>query len=633
MILCRTLGPVAVSVDGGSAPPELLWRKNLALLVYLARSPKRARTREHLIGLLWGDKPEGAARHSLNEAVRVLRRHAGDGGVETEAGQVRLVTGAVELDTERLDALLAAKDYRGAVELVAGEFLEGFGVSGASGFEDWMTAERTLWRGRSVDALLRRADELLGTGDLTGAHDAAQRALLLDPTSDVPVRGVMRCRALAGDRAGALECYETFAARLAGEVDTEPDTDTKALAERVRRERAWRLPAGAGGEGGGGGAGEAAAESRRAPLVGRARELARLLEPWTACRRDRRAAVVIVEGDAGTGKTRLAEELLGRARLDGAAVAAVRAVEADRDQPWSGVLGIARGGLLETPGVAGASPAALAELRDQGAPGAGLGRALVEGLRAVCEEQPVVVLVDDAQWLDRESLLALVAAARDLAREPLCFVFAAAPHPPRAELDELRVRIGRDVAGAAVRLEPLSGEALRDLARWALPRYNELELNRVARRVGTDSAGIPLLAVELLHAVAMGLDLRETKGAWPEPFKTLDQTLPGELPDAVVAAIRIGFRRLSPDAQRALAVAAVVGGRVSRERLGSGAGLHGEGLDAALDELEWQRWLAAEPRGYALVARIVRDVVERDMVTEGQRQRILAAIDGAAHLM
>src|SRR5439155_693014 len=122
----------------------------------------------------------------------------------------------------------------------------------------------------------------------------------------------------------------------------------------------------------------------------------------------------------------------------------------------------------------------------------------------------------------------------------------------------------------------------------ALPQYNELELDRLARRVGTDSAGIPLLAVELLHAVAMGLDLRETKGAWPEPFKTLDQTLPGELPDAVVAAIRIGFRRLTPEAQRALAVAAVVGGRVSRGTLGRGAGLRGEGLDAALDVLEWR---------------------------------------------
>ena len=47
----------------------------------------------------------------------------------------------------------------------------------------------------------------------------------------------------------------------------------------------------------------------------------------------------------------------------------------------------------------------------------------------------------------------------------------------------------------------------------------------------------------------------------------------------------------------------------------------------ALDELEWQRWLTAEPRGYTFVARIVRDVVDRDMVTPGQRQRIKDATE------
>src|SRR5439155_373997 len=88
-------------------------------------------------------------------------------------------------------------------------------------------------------------------------------------------------------------------------------------------------------------------------------------------------------------------------------------------------------------------------------------------------------------------------------------------------------------------------DALRTLARWALPAFGDVELDRITRRVATDSAGIPLLAVELLHAVASGLDLRETGGAWPEPLHTLDQTLPGDLPDAIVAAIRIEFRRLS----------------------------------------------------------------------------------------
>src|ERR687889_2814549 len=101
MISCQTLGPVGLSVDGAPAPAELLWRKHLGLLVYLARSP-RGRARKHLIGLLWGEKPEAAARHSLNEAIRLLRHYLGDGNVDTSGGQVRLAAGTVRLDIDRL---------------------------------------------------------------------------------------------------------------------------------------------------------------------------------------------------------------------------------------------------------------------------------------------------------------------------------------------------------------------------------------------------------------------------------------------------------------------------------------------------------------------------------------------------
>src|SRR3989442_7533027 len=80
MIVCRTLGPVSVEVDGAGAPTELMWRKNIALVVYLARSPKRARTRDHLIGVFWGDKAQDAARHSLNHAAGPPRPHQLEGG-------------------------------------------------------------------------------------------------------------------------------------------------------------------------------------------------------------------------------------------------------------------------------------------------------------------------------------------------------------------------------------------------------------------------------------------------------------------------------------------------------------------------------------------------------------------------
>jgi DNA-binding SARP family transcriptional activator len=624
-------------VDGGTAPAELLWRKNLALLVYLARSPKRSRARDHLIGLLWPEKPEAAARHSLNEALRVLRRCAGDTGLEARHDRIGLAADAVELDTDRFDALTAAGDWAGASALVGGEFLEGFAVPGVTDFEQWLAAERALWRARTVDALTRQADADLGRGRAAEAAGLAGRALALDPTAELAVRAAMRALALGGDRAAALAVHEVFAERLAAEGGGTPAGETNALARRIAGERS--PPRGAAGEA------TAGAASRRAPLVGREAELERLGAAWDGCRRTARAAVLIVTGDAGTGKSRLADEALARARLDGAAAAVVRAVGADAAEPWSGVFGVARGGLLDVPGVAAAPATALAAfvarlpewaerfgtaVRAAGGEGGGVpadppGLALRDVLRAVTAEQPVVVLVDDAHRLDQESLLALEAAARDLVATPFCLLLTRRAHPAPAELDELQSRLGRDVDGVALRLAPLSGDALRALAHWALPRYTDEELDRVTRRVASDSAGLPLLAVELLHAVALGLDLERISGAWPRPLRTLDQTLPGDLPEVVVGAIRVGFRRLSAAAQLVLAAVAVVQERVATAVLARATGLAAPELTAALDELEWERWLVAEPRGYAFVARIVRDIVARDLVTPGQRQRLLEA--------
>jgi predicted ATPase len=194
---------------------------------------------------------------------------------------------------------------------------------------------------------------------------------------------------------------------------------------------------------------------------------------------------------------------------------------------------------------------------------------------------------------------------------------------PSPEIERFRAGIGRDLTGTVMSLGPLEIAGLQELARRILPSFSEVEIDRVARRVGTDSAGIPLLAVELLRAVAHGMDLGVTTGAWPEPLKTLDQTLPGDLPTAVVGAIRVGFGRLSRRAREILAAASVLDDRVTLEVLARAVELPPGELTAALDELEWHRWLVSEPRGYGFAARIVRQVVARDMLTSGQRRRIL----------
>lgn len=629
---CRVLGPAVITVRGDPPHRDLLHKKNLALLVYLARSPARSRTREQLMELLWPDRDEKTARHSLREAIRVIKRHAGDDVIVAEPTRVRLEEGAVGVDIDELERLRQQGAWREAVQLVRGEFLEGFSVPGAVDFDHWLTTERMAWAHVALEIRVAAARDLKDAGRIGEAVQVANEALTAEPDADAAIQIVMTSLALAGDRAGALARYHAFVERLRG-FDAVPDAVTQQLAERVREEREWQPAETAKLKTG--------AETRRAPLVGRSDHLRQLAEAWARTRADGVPSLVLLEGDPGVGRTRIAEEFLARARLDGAITVTARAVAADLDEPWNGLIQLAGGGLANTPGAAGAAPEAVAVLAGHSeewadrfpggrreAPRAELGRAFREALRAVCREQEAVLVVDDAHWVDTESLHALDAMLRDLAGARVLLILTAVHRAERQELDRLRSRIGREVAGACVRLAPLSPAELRTLAEWAMPSYGPEQCDRLARRVATDSGGLPLLAVELLHAVAVGLDLERLRPDWPQPLRTLSQTLPSDLPEAAVGAIRVGFRRLGKAAQSVLVAAAVLGDRVPADRLAVACKLEGEVVEGALEELEWERWLVAEPRGYSLVAGIVRDVILRDMVTPGKRARILAAAGG-----
>jgi hypothetical protein len=121
------------------------------------------------------------------------------------------------------------------------------------------------------------------------------------------------------------------------------------------------------------------------------------------------------------------------------------------------------------------------------------------------------------------------------------------------------------------------------------------------------------------------MDLAEDGRAWPEEDRTDTDTLPGVFSDTMVAAIRVRFRRMSPEAQQVLIAAAVLDGPSTAARLARVTGLGAEPLAQALDEGEWERWLDADAQGYFFPARVVKEVIATDMATKGQRQRILDA--------
>lgn len=239
-VFCRVLGPVRVSVADADAPAELLWRKHVALLVYLARSPRKSRTREHLISLLWSDRDERQARHSLSEALRVLRRALGDDRLVADVDQVRLAPDAVMLDCDRFADLCERREWATAAALVDGEFLEGLAIPEANDFENWLAAERALWRAQALDALVQGVAADLARGDAASAARVGLRAVALDRTSEPAARAAMRALTLAGDRAEALRVADELAHALHDTLGAEASEETARLVARVRDTRVGR---------------------------------------------------------------------------------------------------------------------------------------------------------------------------------------------------------------------------------------------------------------------------------------------------------------------------------------------------------------------------------------------------------
>jgi tetratricopeptide (TPR) repeat protein len=452
---------------------------------------------------------------------------------------------------------------------------------------DWVRGVR-----READGLRRHARHLLASAllasDPLAAEEVAQQAVLADPFDERAVRDLMRAAVAAARPAAALTAYDALARRLRHELGTDPAAATSELHLAVLRESA--LPADPGTV--------PSARASAPVLVGRERELGDLERAWAAAG-DGLGRLVLVEGEAGIGKTRLMDALADRAGRTGGLVLRSRCHPTERSlflQPYVDAL---RPALLDQrepvlaellsgheavwttllPELADVLPAAPSEAGTAAIRRRRAYDAVVAVVRRLAVRRPVLLEVDDLHDGGAASVDLLGYLAQRLAGTGVLLVGGV-----RTEQQETVARLAD--RAERVRLGNLPASAVDALASAA-------GLAVLGPAVMARTGGHPLSVVECLRALAAG-----------------DTGVPASLADAVASRVA----GLAPEPRDAVEAASVLGQRVEPRRLADLAGTTELAAVRQCEELVRARLLVRSGAHYEFANDLVQECVLASLV-------------------
>ncbi len=372
------------------------------------------------------------------------------------------------------------------------------------------------------------------------------------------------------------------------------------------------------------------------PLVGRTRELAvieSLLE-----QQGEGPSVVIVSGEGGVGKSRLASELAARAAGRGWNVVSGRAYPVDTGVPYAlfsdaflpvlremdpdTLTVLSRGGETEL----GYLFPALGTGNDApNPPGGGepdelrirLKWNFVEFLKSFAARTPLLVVLEDLQWADESSLNLLHFIARQAARQPLALLCSyndteREQSPQLVQMERSLVSLG---AGTVHRLEPLAHEHVTELVARTFSVETSLVKEFAALLYGW-TRGNPFFLEETLKSVLASGRLTAEHGSWVG-WDSEDFSLPGSIRDAVLSRLS----HLSNDAKTVVELVAVIGSRASYPLLESIGGLSQTALLSAVEELCSNRVLKEHGEDSTVVYDFVHPLVRQTVYGEFGLQR------------
>ncbi|GEL24225.1 SARP family transcriptional regulator [Pseudonocardia sulfidoxydans NBRC 16205] len=472
--MVRIVGSFAVE-SHGSADVTLGSRKARRLLAALAVHRTRTVPADELVHVLWGDAPP--ARPVENVATLVSRLRAAVGPAVVLGGRDGYRLGGppeVRVDVDDAARFVAEATARTATEpgLAAAAAQQALRLLGTGAVlvdeadADWAAPARAEAERLLRAARLVAADASTRCGDHVTAVAAAAAALADDPLDESAARLAMAAHQASGEPAHALAVFERLRVALADSLGVDPAPETRELhlaLVRGRRAPPGRTPP--------------TRPPTGRPPTGRDRESQVLLDAWTAAVAGRGGLVLLV-GEAGIGKTTLADRLRDTATSTGGRVLFTRCYAAERSlflQPFVDALTTTLSGMSapDLVAAAGLHASALVDLFPPLAPVLGppaaertstdvatrrTFEAVTGVLAALAAGQPTLLVLDDLQNAGAATVELVHFLARRTADTPLLVVAT------------VRVEEGHDVlallgpVGSQLAVGPLDAAAVATLA-------------------------------------------------------------------------------------------------------------------------------------------------------------------------
>jgi DNA-binding SARP family transcriptional activator len=602
----RLLGTVEVVLDGEplSAFNSLRLQRFLAL-VALRREPQH---RARLAFELWPDSGEAQARTNLRKLLHELRRTVPGVAdlVDTDGDTIQLGrAGGVDVDVWRFREAIAVGDLDLAVRAYTGDLV-------SACYDDWILDERARLRTEAHRASFQLAEDAAGRDDHDATVRLCERVLAIEASDEPAAALLMRAHMALDNRAAALRAYHRCADTLEHELAVTPgdalrelyqtlQTDPLVADEGVRNVEPISEPG----------------------FVGRDPQLRQLRTTWErTC--DGHARLVLITGDPGIGKSRLAAELGRRVRRDGHVVAAARAYEAAGRPPWAPVIDLLRSDELQSD-VAALEPAWRDELTrllpeltvdpDRVRPAGDLAQRyrLFDAVgRAVVGERPRLLIIDDLQWCDADTIEMIGFIVRSKHSAPVLVVGTLrSEHVDDEPLTGVTAALERDEAVTIMHLDPLDEAATAAIAAGFVSTDAGAHPD-LAARLWSETGGNPLFAIEALRAGFSAEDDR------PALTPTMRSVVLGRL------------RQLPAGAQRIAEVASVFGRPFSVGLVASAAGLEEDEVVDLVDELWRRRIVSDQGSTYDFTHDALRAVALENMSPARRRQLHRAVAESMA---